>query len=62
MKITIKLAPNDQGRWRAWCPSLPGCLAIGDTAQQAQAAISEAIVGYLASLERCTSELELLVA
>ncbi|MBI4799419.1 MAG: type II toxin-antitoxin system HicB family antitoxin [Desulfarculus sp.] len=34
------------------CPSLPGCVSLGDTWDEALANIQEAIVGYMESLRK----------
>lgn len=37
MDFTIELEREDDGRWIAEIPSLPGTMAYGDTAEQARA-------------------------
>lgn len=50
MKLCIKVRRNDLGEFTATCPSLPGCITTGGTAQQAKKNLEEAIRGYLASV------------
>ena len=51
MKLAIKVAVRGGGVYRAWCPSLPGCEVYGDTQQDVQLRIGQAVEGYLASLD-----------
>jgi len=39
-----------QGNYSAYVPDLPGCVAVGDTIEETQAAIREAIRFHLAGL------------
>ncbi len=50
VKLCIKVRRNDVGGFTAACPSLPGCVSAGLTAQQARENLEEAIRGYLASV------------
>jgi predicted RNase H-like HicB family nuclease len=36
--------------WGAWVPDLPGCVAAGDTRQEVERLIREAIEAHIASL------------
>ena len=57
MKIAVRVAkasPDRPGRYRAWCPTLPGCRAHGRSRDEAIANIDSVIRGYLASLNRPT--------
>jgi predicted RNase H-like HicB family nuclease len=46
-KFTVILILEDDGRWTAEVPSLPGCVTWGNTQQQALERIKEAIELYL---------------
>ena len=50
MKICIQIRRNERGQYRAFCPSLPGCVSSGQTEQQAKQRLEEAIQGYIASV------------
>ena len=50
MKLLVKITQECQGRYRACCPSLPGCVARGQSQQEAKDNMDRAILGYLASL------------
>ena len=39
-----------EGNYSAYVPDLPGCMAVGDTIEETQAAIREAIRFHLAGL------------
>jgi len=43
---------DDNGAYSAKCPSLPGCYSCGDTVEEAQANIREAIHLYLDTLRK----------
>ena len=43
MKFIITLDRDEDGRWVAECPSIPGCVSQGDTRQEALSNIKEAI-------------------
>jgi predicted RNase H-like HicB family nuclease len=45
MKIVVERA--DDGGYGAWSPDLPGCVALGDTAEQARQEMWEAVLGHL---------------
>ncbi len=51
MKIKVYLEPSDEGGYTAIVPSLPGCIAEGDTKEKAIKNIKEAIELYLESVE-----------
>lgn len=44
-KFTVILILEDDGRWTAEVPSLPGCVTWGNTQQQALERIKEAKIG-----------------
>ena len=39
-----------EGNWAAYVPDLPGCITTGDTLEQAERNIREAIEGHLRTL------------
>jgi predicted RNase H-like HicB family nuclease len=47
----VIIYPGEDGYWLAECPSLPGCVSQGETREKAIVNITEAIRGYIASLE-----------
>ena len=52
MKFRILIEPDEDGVFVAECPTLPGCIAQGNTREEAIENIKDAIRGYLASLEK----------
>ena len=50
MKLTIRIVRTEQGGFLAICPSLPGCKTYGQTREQAQQRLDEAIRGYIAAM------------
>lgn len=52
MKLRVVIEPDEDGRFVATCPTLPGCISEGSTRQEARANIIDAIKGYLASLAK----------
>ena len=52
MKFRVIIESDEDGVFVAHCPALPGCLSQGDSREEAQANIKEAIIGYLASLKK----------
>jgi len=42
---------GEDGYFIAECPSLPGCISQGQTREEAEVNIQEAIQGYIAALE-----------
>lgn len=46
-QFTIRLIPEDDGRWTADVPALPGCVTWGNTREQELERIKEAIELYL---------------
>lgn len=52
MKFRITIEQDEDGKFVASCPSLPGCHSQGDTQQEAKKNIAEAIEGYLESLRK----------
>jgi predicted RNase H-like HicB family nuclease len=56
MKLSIKIAHNERGGYTAWCPTLPGCKTQGQTREEAQERIGEAIRGYIAAMSNFVPE------
>ena len=51
MKLRIVLEPSDEGGYTVFVPSLPGCFSEGDTKEEAQNNIKEAIELYLEPID-----------
>ncbi|MCY2931144.1 MAG: type II toxin-antitoxin system HicB family antitoxin [Planctomycetota bacterium] len=51
MNMVAKTAPVPNGGYRAWCPNLPGCVAWGDSDEEAIRRLEDAVRGYLSSLD-----------
>ncbi len=49
MKIKVILEPAEEGGYKVFVPSLPGCISEGDTFDEALENIREAIELYLES-------------
>lgn len=47
MKFIVTLDRDEDGMWIVECPSIPGCISQGQTREEAEANIREAIVGCL---------------
>jgi predicted RNase H-like HicB family nuclease len=56
MKLTIRIYLNGEGAYTALCPSLPGCTTQGQTRQEAQDKLDEAIRGYIAAMNNFVPE------
>ena len=52
MKMRIVIEQDEDGRFVATCPTLPGCISEGNTREEAKANIAEAITGYIESLRK----------
>ena len=52
MKYRAFIEQDEDGRFIATCPSLPGCVSEGNTREEAKASIAEAIAGYIESLRK----------
>lgn len=50
MKYRVTIEIDEDGKFIASCPSLPGCITQGDTRAEAVANAKEAIEAYLESL------------
>ncbi|MBI2953117.1 MAG: type II toxin-antitoxin system HicB family antitoxin [Chloroflexi bacterium] len=48
--VRIAIEPEDDGRWSAWAPDLPGCATWGYTQEEALANIQEAFTLYIETL------------
>ena len=48
----IVIERADDGSYSAYVPDLPGCVACGDTAEEARRLIAEAVVLHVESLRR----------
>ena len=52
MKYRILIEQDEDGKFVASCPTLPGCWSQGDTREEAKLNIADAIEGYLGSLKK----------
>ena len=52
MKYRILIEQDEDGRYVAECPSLPGCVSQGKTRSEAVDNIKDTIKGYLESLKK----------
>lgn len=52
MKYRVLIEMDEDGKFVAECPSLPGCVSQGDTRSEALANVTDAINGYLESLKK----------
>jgi len=52
MKYSITIRQDEDGVFVASCPALPGCWSQGDTREEAVANITDAITGYIESLQK----------
>jgi len=50
MKLEVSMSKTRQGKYDAACRTLPGCLARGDTEDEALQSFDEAARGYLAAV------------
>ena len=51
-EYTVILEREEDGRYSAYAPDLPGCASMGDTRREAMANIREAISCYLQGLQK----------
>ena len=51
MKFRVVIEQDEDGKFIASCSTLPGCWSQGDTRDEAKRNITDAIKGYLESLE-----------
>lgn len=52
MRFRIVIDQDEDGKFVANCPTLPGCWSQGDTREEAKRNIGDAIEGYLESLRK----------
>ena len=52
MKLLTIIEQDEDGKFIARCPALPGCVSEGATRAEARANIVDAIEGYVASLRK----------
>lgn len=52
MKFRIHIDQDEDGKFVATCPTLPGCVSQGDTREEAKRNIADAMQGYLDSLAK----------
>jgi predicted RNase H-like HicB family nuclease len=52
MKFRIVIEQDEDGKFAASCPTLPGCWSQGDTREEARRNIADAMTGYLESLNK----------
>ena len=52
VKFRILIEQDEDGRFIATCPSLPGCVSQGETRDEARPNIQDAIGGYPESLKK----------
>lgn len=48
----VVLEREEDGRYSAYVPDLPGCASMGDTKREARRNIQEAVSSYLAALRK----------
>ncbi len=51
MKFRVVIEEDEDGKFIASCPTLPGCWSQGDSRDEAKRNIADAMKGYLESLE-----------
>ncbi len=56
MKVCVRIRHNEHGGYTAVCPSLPGCVSFGETREQAEQRLEEAIRGYIAAVSNFVPE------
>ena len=56
MRVCVRSRQDERGGFVASCPSLPGCITVGQTEQQARESLQRAIRGYLASVNNFVPE------
>lgn len=57
LKYTVIFEPAPEGGYVVSVPALPGCLTQGETFEEAQEMIKDAMKGYLASLKEHGEEI-----
>lgn len=56
MKLCVRIVQDKRGGFVALCPSLPGCVSRGGTAEDARKRLDDAIRGYLAAVSNFVPE------
>ena len=56
MKLCVRINQDARGGFVASCPSLPGCVSRGGTAEEARVALDDAIRGYIAAVSNFVPE------
>ncbi|MBC8204070.1 type II toxin-antitoxin system HicB family antitoxin [bacterium] len=51
-KYTVIFEPAEEGGWLAHVPALNGLTTEGDTLEEAQAMVKDAVKGYIESLQK----------
>jgi predicted RNase H-like HicB family nuclease len=54
-KYVILIGPTPDGGFGAWAPDLPGCVALGDTIEETEREMREAIAFHIKGLARTAS-------
>ena len=52
MNYVVVIEKSADGSFSAYVPDLPGCVACGDTADEARQLIAEAVILHIESLRR----------
>ena len=52
MKFRVVIEQDEDGKFVASCPTLPGCWSQGSTRDEARKNIADAIEGYMESLRK----------
>lgn len=52
MKFRVVIEQDEDGKFIASCPTLPGCVSDGNSRDEAVTNIKDAIEGYLVSLRK----------
>lgn len=55
-QFTVVIDRDEDGRYLAVCPSLPGCYTEGETEQEARALIEDAIRLHVDNRRECVGE------
>jgi antitoxin HicB len=53
----VELVEEEDGRWSAGVPALPGCATWGETKEQALRHLHDAVQAYLRDVERAGAEI-----
>lgn len=55
--FTVELVQEDDGRWSAGVPALPGCATCGFTKEEAMRNIRDAVEAYLRAMQKGGEEI-----